>query len=268
MSDLNEQKLKALSSVSSEDQNERYNIPKEKLQVLDHNMKNITRQDQIKEVGNYKTRKRTNKEYSALWDIFKDRYADDYEKYMGYGVKTIEKIGVKEFIDFMDWSCEDDIQKYKTDRVKVIPCVNCGCHFTTFQIDLGLCSNCVDLFDMKKFSQTLEANEAKETGSSAGTQIMFVYIEEFRNLYRKDRDLKTSINDAIQIDGLSGYFSRDILVNDIIGKNEDYFIVQCDKYKEKNEVSTALNNRIESITTILKSSDSTNNKVERIKNIF
>lgn len=269
MDNLNTEKLLALQSAPSEnDHNERYNIPKEKIQVMDHNMKNIAHAASIKEVDGYKTRKRTNKEYNQIWKIFKENYADEFEKYMGYGVAKIEKIGIKEFVDFMDWSSSEDILTYKTDRVKVIPCVHCDTHFTTFQIDLGLCHRCKDKFDLEQFGEMCSASEASNPGSSSGLQIMFCYIEDFRNLYKKDRPLKELIKDAVEVDELSGLFSRDVLVRSVIGKEEDYFVAQCEAYQKKSDTPFKVQNRMVSIINVLKSDINEEEKTNRIESIF
>lgn len=265
----NEKLLAVQASLGEQDHNERYNIPKEKIEIMDENMKNITCSDNIKEVDGYKTRKRTNKEYDAIWNIFESQFASDFEKYMGYGISDIKRIGIKEFIDFMDWSSQDDIATYKTDRVKVIPCVNCGSHFTTFQLDLGLCGNCKDKFDLERFGSVCESSEANDKGSSAGLQIMFVYVDEFRNLYAKNKKLKELIKDAIEIDELSGYFTRDILIEKIVGQNEDYFIAQCDAQKKKDEaIPLRIQNRMISIKNILMADINEQEKIKRIKAIF
>lgn len=127
--------------------------------------------------------KRTAKEYKTLWKYFLENEASDYFNTMGYTQKIVEKIGYHKFIDAHDWTSINDIQKWRTDVVHIIPCAHCGKEFATYELDLGLCDACKELYDLKRFHETCLANEAQEPGISYGLRAAFAFDETFRGFY-------------------------------------------------------------------------------------
>jgi Zn ribbon nucleic-acid-binding protein len=129
--------------------------------------------------------RRTSSDYRKLWDWFMKNEADNYCATMGYSVEVIKMIGYKKFIDIHDWSTIEDIKKWKTDAVHIIPCIHCGAEFTTYEMDLGLCDHCKPHYNLKRFGEMCAANEEVEPGISYGLRTAFVYRPEFREMYLK-----------------------------------------------------------------------------------
>lgn len=268
MTNLEEEKKLALEIQTQEDDhNERYNISKDELKAYDERMKNISNlnPEEIKSQNGIKTKKRTDKQYNKIWSDFIKYHAQDFTKYMGYGVKEISKIGFKDFIDFIDWRDSSDIGRYKYDRIKVIPCQNCKARFTTFQIDMGLCNECKQEFDIDKFSEVCMASEEKDPGSAGGLVTMFTYFEDFRNIYRKNVSFKEKVEMSIVFDDLKGLYSQELLES-IAGnkEREEEFINIAKAFP----MIQATFNKFESIKAIFNSDDDKEAKIERIKNIF
>lgn len=242
------------------DHNPKYDITDEELELKNKILAGV---ESIVSIENIKTRKRTNKEYDAVWESFL-KVEPEFAKYMGYGEDQIKSVGIKKFIDFMDWSLPSDVSRYKTDAVKVIVCQNCKKQFTTFQLDFGLCDKCKDDFDMDSFSKACELEERFNSGTSAGLIMMFTYLSDFRELYRKNKTFKEQIKLCVENEDLCGIISKRLILS-LIGdvKKENYFIEKSKKYA-KNELQ---NRRIESIEAILKSDDN-EMKAKRIESIF
>lgn len=215
------------------------------------------------------TRKRTKKSYSNIWKIFLS-VEEEFKKYMGYGKDEIEKVGINNFIDFMDWSCEDDILKYKSDRVKALPCVHCGKAMTTFQLDFGLCESCKQLYNIDKLSRVLTEEDKVNPGSSLGTITAFVYIDEFRKMYYKEEKIENVMLDAYTYDFISGPFTRDLLVDRIIGNPlyEETFFKIGEQVIEHLEAKSLIQNKVESLKAIIESEDSIESKKKRVCNIY
>lgn len=250
-----------------EDHNERYNISKEELNEHNERMKNISnlKPEEIKTVNGIKTKKRSTRQYNKIWSDFLKNHAKEFTKYMGYGVKEITHIGFKEFIDFMDWRDSSDIGRYKYDRIKVIPCQHCKKHFTTFQIDMGLCDACKDEFDLKKFGEVCAASEAKDPGSTGGLVVMFAYFEDFRSIYRKNIPFEEKVEMCINHDDLRGLYTQEFIEH--IAGNEDLEDDFIELGRGIPMIQSTLN-RFESIRAIFESGDDREKKLERIKNIF
>lgn len=251
----------------SEDHNERYNVSKEELEAHNERMKNISNltEDEIKSVNGIKTKKRSTRQYNKIWSDFLKNHAKDFTKYMGYGVKEITHIGFREFIDFMDWREPSDIARYRYDRIKVIPCQHCKQHFTTFQLDMGLCNDCKGEFDLDKFGEVCAASEQKEPGSAGGLVVMFAYFEDFRNIYKKNIPFAEKVEMCVKHDDLRGLYTQEFIEH-IAGDEglEDEFIETA---KTIPMIQSTLN-RFESIRAIFESDDDKEKKLERIKGIF
>lgn len=268
MANLEEEKKLALETqLLEDDHDEKYNISKDELEAYNERMKSISNltPDQIKSKDGIKTKKRTDKQYNKIWSDFIKNHAQEFTKYMGYGVKEISKIGFKEFIDFIDWRDSSDIPRYKYDRIKVIPCQHCNSHFTTFQIDMGLCDKCKGEFDLDKFSEVCIASEEKDPGSSNGLIVMFAYFEDFRNIYKKNIPFKEKIEMCVAHDDLRGLYSQELLESIAGDKDlENEFI----KTVQFIPMINSTFNRFESIKVIFESDDNKEGKIERLKNIF
>lgn len=270
LKDLELEKAKIISegeTPSDEDHNERYNISKEELENYNERMKNISnlKEDEIKSVNGIKTKKRTTRQYNKIWSDFLKNHAQDFTKYMGYGVKEITKIGFKEFIDFMDWREPSDIGRYRYDRIKVIPCQHCKSHFTTFQLDMGLCNDCKKEFDLEKFGEVCAASEEKDPGSAGGLVVMFTYFEDFRNIYKKNIPFEDKVDMCVKHDDLRGLYTQEF-IESIAGDEdlEDKFI----EIARTIPMIQSTLNRFVSIRAIFESDDDREKKLERIKNIF
>lgn len=267
--DLKLEKEKILEgvTVAEEDHNERYNVSKEELEAYNERMKKISEltEEQIKSVNGIKTQKRTDRQYNKIWSDFIKNHAQDFSKYMGYGVKEITNIGYKEFIDFMDWREPSDITRYRYDRIKVIPCQHCKQHFTTFQLDMGLCDKCKEEFDLEKFAEICAASEANESGSANGLIVMFTYFEDFRHIYKKNISFEEKVDMCISHDDLRGLYTQEF-IESIVGDDEleNKFI----KTAEMLPMIQSTFNRFESIKAIFNSDDDKEHKLERVKNIF
>jgi predicted metal-dependent phosphoesterase TrpH len=128
---------------------------------------------------------RANSDYDELFHYFLKNEAEDYFREMGYSKEDVIRIGYKNFIDAHDWSTIEDIKKWRTDAVHIIPCVHCKKEFATYELDFGLCKKCTNLYDMQKFAKTCAANEAKDPGISYGMRAAFAFHKSFRECYLK-----------------------------------------------------------------------------------
>lgn len=219
--ELQKLKLEQVESSENGDANPRYDLSKEELESANEKMKNISNKElrSIVRKGSIVTHDKTEKQYDELWNYFISNHADQYESYMGYGITDIERIGVNKFIDFMDWITTSDIDNWKKDMIKVIPCSNCHNEFTTFQLDLGLCEHCKDEFDISRFNEMCAANEMINPGSSSTSCIAFAYFPEFRELYRKSKSMTDRIEDCVIGDRLKD-MQTFLLIKEIITNND------------------------------------------------
>lgn len=252
---------------TDEDHNARYDITEEEMESYNNRMKNISSlsPEEIKSSNGIKTKKRSTRQYNKIWSDFLKNHASEFTKYMGYGVKEITNIGFKDFIDFMDWRVSADIGRYRYDRVKVIPCQHCKQHFTTFQIDLGLCNECKKEFDLEKFGEVCAASEEKDPGSTGGLVVMFTYFEDFRNIYKKNIPFNEKVKMCIEHDDLRGLYTQEF-IESIAGDEhlEDEFVEVARTFP----MIQSTFNKFESIRAIFESDDDKEKKLERIKNIF
>lgn len=255
------------ATPADEDHNARYNVNEEEMKAYNERMKQISnlKAEDIKESNGIKTKKRSTRQYNKIWSDFLKHHAKDFTKYMGYGVKEITEIGFKEFIDFMDWRTSDDIGRYRYDRIKVIPCQHCKKHFTTFQIDMGLCNECKEEFDLDKFGEACAASEAKDPGSAGGLVVMFTYFEDFRSIYRKNIPFAEKVEMCVKHDDLRGLYTQEFIER--IAGNEDLEDDFIELGRGIPMIQSTLN-RFESIRAIFESDDDREKKLERIKNIF
>lgn len=272
MNNLEAEKLNALQTTQSNDHNDKYNLTEQQLKSVReaisgqlHKEGLIPSDNNIKSVDGIKTRKKSTRKYNKIWNIFLKKYSKEFQNYMGYTVAQITHIGFKQFIDYMDWDNESDIKKYKTDKVKVLPCQHCHKHFTTFQLDYGLCDKCKCNYDIKKFESHCNAIDAVDPGSSPSLIMAFTYFKDFRKMF----DISLSFGEKVKIsiieDELTGAFSEDLLIS-----------VAGDKYKEDEffslsrglPMTTITLGKLTSIQNIFDADCTADQKISRIHSIF
>lgn len=267
---LQDEKRTALEGTGCSDHSERYNLSKERMGEIENTVKSMSlgAERKVVDKGGIKTRKLTKKEMKDVWTKFKKECGADFENYMGYGIKDIERIGIKKFFNFVDWVGNDYLTKWKTDMIKTIPCVHCKSEFTTFQLDLGLCDKCKKEYDLDAFNEVLLQSESAEPGSSSGLTTMFAYIEDFRNMYKKGVTVE-KMKDCAIIDGCSGYFTLNTLKNYIVGddKLEESFVHVVGKCYEKDKSLPGIE-KFKTISRILTTSNDIENKKNRLDKLF
>ena len=253
----------------------------------------------IVSINGIKTRVRTKEEIDKLWNIFKEKYADEYEKFMGYGVKEIEKIGYEKFINFWDVSSEEEMD-FKKDVIRIIPCRHCNKEFATYQLDYGLCDSyklpvvpktsyielSEDIFqaivklkkfnyekiyskanteeDLKKFEEMLKISDNENPGSSYDLIASFVYLglDEF---FYKNTPFKKKVEQSVTFDDLNGVLSKDFILSFVGDKAKERKFLKIAKTL-KMKISTV--NRIVSLERIFSSKDTIDRKKERIENMY
>ena len=221
------------------------------------------KKDKIININGAKTRVRTKEEIDKLWNIFKEKYADEFEKFMGYGIKEIEKIGHDKFINFWDVSSEEEMD-FKKDVIRIIPCRHCSKEFATYQLDYGLCDKCKKLYDLEKFKDMCRASDEENPGSSYDLIAAFVYLG-LNEFFYKETPFKKKVEQAVTFDDLNGALSEDFILS-FIGdeKKEKEFLKIAKTLKMK--VSTI--QRIVSLERIFNSKDTIERKKERIRNMY
>lgn len=217
----------------------------------------------IVSINGIKTRVRTKEEIDKLWNIFKEKYADEYEKFMGYGVKEIEKIGYEKFINFWDVSSEEEMD-FKKDVIRIIPCRHCNKEFATYQLDYGLCDKCKKEYDLKKFEEMLKISDNENPGSSYDLIASFVYLglDEF---FYKNTPFKKKVEQSVTFDDLNGALSEDFILSFIGDKKKEKEFLKIAKTL-KMKVSTI--QRIVSLERIFNSKDIVERKKERVQNMY
>lgn len=217
----------------------------------------------IVSINGIKTRVRTKEEIDRLWNIFKEKYADEYEKFMGYGVKEIEKIGYEKFINFWDVSSEEEMD-FKKDVIRIIPCRHCNKEFATYQLDYGLCDKCKKEYDLKKFEEMLKISDNENPGSSYDLIASFVYLglDEF---FYKNTPFKKKVEQSVTFDDLNGVLSKDFILSFVGDKAKERKFLKIAKTL-KMKISTV--NRIVSLERIFSSKDTIDRKKERIENMY
>ena len=217
----------------------------------------------IVSINGIKTRVRTKEEIDRLWNIFKEKYADEYEKFMGYGVKEIEKIGYEKFINFWDVSSEEEMD-FKKDVIRIIPCRHCNKEFATYQLDYGLCDKCKKEYDLKKFEEMLKISDNENPGSSYDLIASFVYLglDEF---FYKNTPFKKKVEQSVTFDDLNGVLSKDFILSFVGDKAKERKFLKIAKTL-KMKISTV--NKIVSLERIFSSKDTIDRKKERIENMY
>lgn len=125
---------------------------------------------------------------NELWSIFLKKYEPEFKNYMGYGKEEIESIGVDLFFERIDWKEESQLKSYKTDRMHIMPCIDCKSDFGIFEKDFGLCEKCMEKYDLVEFEKYRESISATEN-HNYGRYItqLFVLSESFRKSFLKEK---------------------------------------------------------------------------------
>lgn len=167
-----------------DDHNPKYNISKEDLEKANELIRNMSLEkgDDLVIKDNMLIKKTKN--YDAIWKAFLDQEEEEFKKKMKYGKEDIERIGVNEFIDFLDWRDENDISKWRTDTLHVIPCLNCQDAFAIFE-HLALCKKCEGLYDLSKYWEDARQGEIKKEGASYAQLLNFTFNKSVRSKYLK-----------------------------------------------------------------------------------
>lgn len=217
----------------------------------------------VVKINGVKTRKRTKEQIDELWRIFKEKYAEDYEKFMGYGIKEIEKIGYDKFINFWDVSSEEEMN-FRKDTIRIIPCIHCRKEFATYQIDFGLCHKCSKDYDLEKFGSMCEASDKINPGSSYDLIASFVYLGLNEFFYKKT-SFDKKVEQVVVLDDLSGELTKDFLLSFAGNKaKENKFLKKAKTLKMKQSTI----NRIISLERIFNSKDNKERKKERINKMY
>lgn len=119
-----------------------------------------------------------------LWNDFLEKYEAEFKAYLGYGKEDIEKIGINDFFDIMGWENEDHLKSFKTDKMHIIPCIECRSKFAVFEEGYGLCPECQKKYDLDEFSKFYNS-VADEEGLKAANDLVsgFFASPEYRKLF-------------------------------------------------------------------------------------
>lgn len=134
------------------------------------------------------------RDHKEIWEAFLKNEHDDFKAKMGYGKKSIKKIGIKKFIEAMDWRSEEDVSKWRTDVYNIVVCPNCNNNFGIYQEKVGLCEDCQPKFDTDRFYDTLAANAKVDEARALAIPLLFFSNKEFRDKYKKK-----SLEDSIKL---------------------------------------------------------------------
>lgn len=119
-----------------------------------------------------------------LWNEFLEKYEAEFKAYLGYGKEEIEKIGINEFFDTIGWESPEHLKSFKTDKMHIIPCIECGNRFAVFEDGYGLCNECQKKYDLDEFSK-FYSSIADEEGLKAANDLVsgFFASPEYRKLF-------------------------------------------------------------------------------------
>lgn len=125
--------------------------------------------------------------YDLIWAAFLN-VEPEFKHLMQYGKEEIEAMedGIKKFIDYMDWSKEEQVISFRTDMLQVIPCPHCRNEFGIYSYTLGLCKKCEKSFDFNKvFEHARIYIDLKAEQEAKLLMYNFVKNPAVRELYRK-----------------------------------------------------------------------------------
>lgn len=195
------------NTINLSDYSPKYNVGKTALEIANEKMRTIStkkeaeaeiltktlekNEDVIERDGKI-LHNRSSDDYLHIWEAFRESQISDYTEYMGYSEDTINRIGVVKFIDMMDWRTPEDVAKWKTDQMHIVPCIHCGSEFAIFE-EFGLCHKCSGLYDLDALIEVMDGVSAsvKEDGDerlagvnvNAVQMINFVYDDEIRKMF-------------------------------------------------------------------------------------
>lgn len=120
----------------------------------------------------------------ALWNEFLEKYEAEFKAYLGYGKSEIEKIGINDFFDMIGWDNPNQLNSFKTDRLHIVPCIECGNKFAIFEDGYGLCEECQQKYDLDDFSKFYN-NIADSQGLKAANALIsgFFASPEYRKAF-------------------------------------------------------------------------------------
>jgi hypothetical protein len=190
------------------DHDEKFNVDRSALRVANEKLKNIGKPlpEGTKQVGEKIVHKRTREDYNNIWQEFLTQEEREFFEQMGYGKRKIKKIGIKKFIDMMDWRTVNEVSRWRTDRLHVIPCIHCQKEFALYEHDDGLCDKCKPKYDLNRLGETMYTNEQVEPGSSFKIKLSFMFDPDFRKMYllkTDDERIKETI--AADFKGIDTY---------------------------------------------------------------
>jgi hypothetical protein len=175
-----------LKTESLDDHSERFNVQKDILDQANQKMKDMGLDTEIKD--DYIVTKKSNEDIDSIWEAFLESEEPDFKEKMGYGKEDIEKIGAKEFINFMDWSKTSDITKWRSDLLHVVPCCDCEKKFSVLE-NLGLCPKCMLAYDLEKVQKEFTGLKQNHQYSVAILCGMFHKSKAYRGMFRKESEV-------------------------------------------------------------------------------
>ncbi len=121
-----------------------------------------------------------------IWNAFiESGEAADFEKEKKVEIFRIKRIGYKKFIKAMGWESVDDISRWRTNVIDVVPCVHCNKDFGTLDDHVGLCDTCFKKFDFRGYYE-LMANTCGNDPAKIGKMIyLFMVDKDFRKRFIK-----------------------------------------------------------------------------------
>jgi len=125
---------------------------------------------------------------TEIWNKFLAEEEKDFKEKCHFGKEEITKIGIDKFIKANGWMSPDDVSKWRTDALHIMPCPECGEEFGIFDDnDLGLCLKCLPKFDLEKFWSDLFALAGEDAEKLAIGIRGFINFKSIRDSYRKER---------------------------------------------------------------------------------
>jgi hypothetical protein len=121
--------------------------------------------------------------YRRLWNHFLATEAVGFENERKLTIKEIKRIGVRKFIKANDWRGVDDVKKWRTDVVEVIPCPHCKQNFGIMDDTLGLCPVCLGKFNLNSFYRDVYAACGEDPVRIGKSLALFMVDKNLRKQY-------------------------------------------------------------------------------------
>lgn len=183
-----------------------------------------------------------------IWKEFCQKELNDFEQYMGYTKENIKKIGVNKFIKAMGLRDVNDVNKWRTDRVHIVPCCCCRKEFALFELDFGICPKCLKSFDTSRLNNFINVAVATtyQTYTEAVAEVYFT--PELRDKF-KHKTLKQYINNILDagtiVSDMNAFQGFKQAIN--TGKLQS-FIRQLLKSSKLDKQSIVLLQKVQSLT--------------------